>query len=52
MNENDEQSLMQLHAERITLADGRYLVFYTFTDPQQDQGSEPNDTTSSEDPQE
>ncbi len=32
MPENDNEDLPTLHAERIELADGRYLIYYTFDD--------------------
>jgi hypothetical protein len=55
--EEDEQ--MSMHKRRITLADGRYLIFYTFEDEtapttsaeseQQSKRPEPDPSTEAED---
>ena len=37
----------QLHRRRITLADGRYLIFYTFDD----EGAQPSQVTDERQPQ-
>lgn len=57
-NSTDGEDYLQLHKRRTTLADGRYLIFYTFgreeaTPPQQHQSQgdalpEPEPKTSAE----
>jgi len=32
-----------LHTERITISGDRYLIYYTFTDPADDDGAETDD---------
>jgi hypothetical protein len=45
METNERQSLLTLHSDRIKLADGRYLIYYTFTNttPQEDHSREKED---------
>ena len=39
MDNEDHYEIVEMHAERVTISGGRYLIFYTFTDAADSDGT-------------